>query len=254
MKRFIALLLTICLAISPVAVLGEEGITADVLDNSAELAQVEENGIPTEALVNELKANADALYVEGKYEEAADAYYETAHKANFLANIMSKCIEPYYSSTSDSKSVPDEIYDDLLALENRANNLKEMRNTCYVYQGLCCSKMGDDETALAVLLDALDIIENSQHGLWILAAEEVMSIIQYESDEGTKAKKEERMQKEKDREEAKSYKGKQYEDFKKRFGKAKSEYTYSTLKKIVYTYDLFSVDVDIHTGKIKDVY
>lgn len=252
MKRLVALLTALCLAVTPVAVLAEED-TTDVLDNSAELAQVEENGIPTEELVNELKANADALYEEGKYEEAAVAYYDTARKSNFLANIMSQCGEPYYSSRSDSKTLPDEIYDDLLVLENKSNSLKEIRNTCYVYQGLCCSKMGDDETALAVLLDALDLIENSQHELWTLAAEEVMSIIQYESDDATKAKKEERLQNEKDKKEAITYKGKSYEEFKKRFGKARDSYVSEYFGETSYYYNSFTVTVDNKTDKVKEV-
>ena len=106
MNKLVALLTAVCLSVTPVAVYAEDTSdtsTTDLLDNSAELKEVEENGIPTEEIVSKMKETADALYAEESYEEASEAYYETAKKANYLANIMSQCIEPYYSSRSDSK-------------------------------------------------------------------------------------------------------------------------------------------------------
>lgn len=234
MKRFVALLTAVCLSITPVAVFAEDTdtdtSTTDVLDNSAELKEVEENGIPTEEIVSKLKETADALYAEESYEEAGEAYYETARKANYLANIMSQCIEPYYSSRSDSKSIPNELIDDLIIFEDKSNELKELRDTCYVYQGICYSKAGDPESALAVLYRALDLITDSETDAWILASQEVMNIIQYKTDEETAFKKEVR-----------SYEGKPYSEFVEKYGEANDKTVYASINSTTYDYDDFWV-------------
>lgn len=259
MKRLVALLTALCLAVTPVAVIAEEN-TTDVLDNSAELAEVEENGIPTEMIVNEMKTNADALYTDGKYEEAADAYYETAKVANYLANIMSRCIEPYYSARSDSKSIPEEIRDSLATLEKKSNILKNIRNTCYVYQGLCYSNSGDKELALAVLLNALSIIETSQRDIWTLAAEEVMVLINYKSYEEIKetkekiikrtiTKQEEQIGEEENDNGLKYYEWKKYDVFVEHYGEANGSYAKGS-NEIEYYYDDFTVHTYKTTGII----
>lgn len=246
MKRLVALLTALCLAVTPVAVIAEENNT-DVLDNSAELAEVQSNGIPTEAIVNEMKANADALYAEGKYQEAADAYSEVAQKANYLANIMSQCLEPYYSSSSSSLPNGIEIKCNLEALGKKANALKTIRNNCYVYEGVCYSKMGDDETALAILIKALDIVEYFQSDLWTIAAEEIMNIIDYRPDEETIKNIETEKQKQ--------YIGKQYSEFEECFGKANKEKRVELSDGVYYYYDYgtYRVTVNDETGKIKNI-
>lgn len=247
-KRILALLIVACIAVMPVvSAFAEETSSSDILDNSAELKEVEENGIPTEEIVNQLKEQADSLFAEEKYAEAGEVYYETARKANYLANIMSQCIEPYYSSRSDSKTIPNEIMDDLIIFEDNSNELKGLRDLCYVYQGICCNKAGDSETALAVLYRALDLITDTEEEAWILASQEIMGIIQYAADDETALKREIR-----------SYDGKSFEEFKSKYGDPDDSYNYTTLGETSYDYDDIdgfhaTLYVDNGNNKIKDI-
>ena len=72
---------------------------SDPLDISKEVAQIEMYGVPTFEAVNEMKEKAEALYVAESWEEAAAAYEQYAKHANWLANIVSQCVEPYYSAS-----------------------------------------------------------------------------------------------------------------------------------------------------------
>ena len=238
MRKQFACLGLICALALAAPVVAEESETVDVLDNTAELKQVEENGIPTSEMVRELKENADALYEAQDYEKAAEAYDETARKANYLANIMSQCIEPYYSSRNESKTIPDEILDDMLVFESTSNELKGIRDLCYVYQGICYNRSGDSEMALAILYRALDLITDKEEDAWTLAAKEIMGIIQYTSDEETVLKQEVR-----------SYEGKPYADFVERFGEAGDKSEYSSINKTTYEYDDYWVSTKKEGGE-----
>lgn len=205
MKKRLAVALTaLALAVTPSAVFADETDALDII----------ENGIQTEAMVYELKEAADNYYENEDYEAAAEAYYETAIKANYLANIMSQCLEPYYSSSSNYKTVPDGMEDDLVALENKSNELIDLRNICYVYEGISYNKMGEQGDALAVLYKALGLITTSEKDIWRLAANEVMTIIGYEAIGTTYALL---------REEAEEYIGKEYAEFVEAFGVANED-------------------------------
>lgn len=212
-KKFLVLLTFICVAITTITTLAESSSSTDILDNSVEQEEVKEIGIPTEAIVNELKENADTLYENEDYEKACEAYHETAEKANYLANIMRQCIEPYYSSKNDNPNLPDIIRDDLSALEEKSNDMINIRDLCYVYEGVCYNKIGDSENALAVLYRALDIITDRETEAWVLAAGELMNLIQYEAI-GTAYIEE--------REKAEEYIGKPFSELVEEFGEPES--------------------------------
>ena len=176
MKRlFAVLLMALCLVSIPVS--GEGFDSDDIFD------AVTRYGIPTVETVNTLKANADALFSAGNYSKACHIYQEAADRADFLAKIMIRCIEPYYNDTSDSKSLPDTISDDLIALESKANELILLRNVCYVYNGICYSRDFTNEygkqNGFIQLLNSLSLIESSQKDIWSLAVREIMNIINF---------------------------------------------------------------------------
>lgn len=54
----------------------------DPLDLSSQLEKVEKHGVPTVAMVQEMKEKAEMLYTNQMWEDAAVAYEEFAQKAN----------------------------------------------------------------------------------------------------------------------------------------------------------------------------
>ena len=103
MKRILALLLCLMLAL-PIAAFAESADSADSeFDLSADQEKIAELGVPTVSAVAELKSNADTLWKNGDYEAAARAYAEYAKQANWLANIISGGLEPFYSASYDDR-------------------------------------------------------------------------------------------------------------------------------------------------------
>lgn len=235
MKKILAILGAFCLSVTSFTAYAETS-TTDILDNSAEQQEVKENGIPTASIVQEMKENADSLYDAGDYKKAISAYHDTAKKANYLANIMRQCIEPYYSSKSDYPNTPDEIWDDLVEFEKQSNDMIEIRDLCYVYEGICYNQTGDSENALAVLYRALDLITDTETEAWVLASKEMMSIIQYEPIGTAYADA---------RKQAEEYSGKPFAELKEVIGEPEDsifyEEKYPLPKYSAYTYEGFTV-------------
>lgn len=153
---------------------------ADPLDISVELSKIDELGVPTLSLVDEMKAKADNLFENQQWAEAYTAYDEYAKKANWLANIIAQFLEPYYSASyDDRKNVGFKRLSQLTPYERKANEYKRERNIAYVKMGLCKKNLGDTKTAAAVLLRALDLIDISQTDDWDKATEALSEIIGY---------------------------------------------------------------------------
>lgn len=182
MKRILALLLCLMLAL-PIAALAESADSTDSeFDLSADQEKIAELGVPTVSAVAELKSNADTLWKNGDYEAAARAYAEYAKQANWLANIISGGLEPFYSASYDDRKdwYPDQLsFSDLSSAESKANSYKAERNRAMLYEGLCYYNLGDYESALPLLLKALDLIELDDETNWSLAMNAVYSIVGY---------------------------------------------------------------------------
>ena len=146
MKRILALLLCLMLAL-PIAAFAESADSADSeFDLSADQEKIAELGVPTVSAVAELKSNADTLWKNGDYEAAARAYAEYAKQANWLANIISGGLEPFYSASYDDRKnwYPDQLsFSDLSSAESKANSYKAERNRAMLYEGLCYYNLGD---------------------------------------------------------------------------------------------------------------
>ena len=64
---------------------------------------ISELGLPTVNSITELKTNADALWEEQNYKEAAIIYAELSLQANWIANIIASECEPFYSASPKDK-------------------------------------------------------------------------------------------------------------------------------------------------------
>ncbi len=156
----------------------EEAVSvSDELDISNEQKDVEEIGIPTPELVEELETNANQLFKDKKYTEAAEAFSELASKSNYLANLISQGLEPFYS-----KSYSDDDYDSsyvysLAKYERQSNDYKELRNSAFVKEALCYYYLEEYVSALPLLSKALDLIDVKDTENWDLAREALYDII-----------------------------------------------------------------------------
>lgn len=183
MKRFI----TILAILLPVAVMAQttddEGAkkVVDPLDISQEVAQIELYGVPTVEAVKEMKGKADALYSSGTWEEAALAYEQYAKHANWLANIISQCVEPYYSASyDDRKNSVFYVSSNYGSYEKAANNLKKERNEAYVKIGLCYKQLGQVDKAITYLYKGLDLLSVSEKDMWKEAANAVSELVGFD--------------------------------------------------------------------------
>ena len=122
------------------------------------------------------------MWAAKKYTNAAPAYARYAKQANWLANIIAAGLEPFYSaSSSKTKNWYPKVlsYTTLSAAESKSNAYKGERNRAMLYEGLCYYYLNDYETALPLLIKALDLIELNDETNWKLGMEALYSIIGY---------------------------------------------------------------------------
>lgn len=171
----IALIIGVLLLCVNVCVFGEE----DSLDLSEYQNKLSELGLPTLDSVNELKNNAIQTFESGNYEEALPLLEEWAKQANWLANLISGGLEPYYSASYDDRkafSYTKQIKL-LVKYENTANDLKTQRNHSLVMQAECLYHLGNKNEAAARYMKALDLIEIDDWKWWVRAANGLYEII-----------------------------------------------------------------------------
>ena len=188
MKKLLCSLLCCILLISclGIAVHAEEDtpLPADdtTFDFSSEQQKIEELGILTTASVDELKKNADALWTAKDYKSAAEAYAVYAKQANWIANIISAGLEPFYGASYDNRKdfYPKVLnFSDLSSAESKANEYKGERNRAMLYEGLCYYNINEYETALPLIIKALELIDIKDEENWKLGMETLYSIVGY---------------------------------------------------------------------------
>lgn len=181
MKRIIAILCCLFLTIPMFTAFAEttSGIDSE-FDLSVEQQKIEELGIPTVSSVATMKSEADTLWNSKDYKAAAVAYSNYAKQANWLANIISDGLEPYYSASYDDKKswYPKTLsYNELSSAESKSNGYKSERNRAMLYEGLCYYYLNDYETSLPLLIKALDLIEIDDEKNWELGMDALYSIV-----------------------------------------------------------------------------
>jgi len=129
MKRilFVAILLFSTLNLFSQTTETKNEVIIDALDISMQKEQIEKYGVPTLSVVEEMKKKADALYDAQSWEQAAVAYEIYAQNVNWLANLLSQCVEPYYSASYDKKSLRHiRLLNHLSLLNQKQTNVKKI--------------------------------------------------------------------------------------------------------------------------------
>lgn len=152
----------------------------DPLDISKQMEQIEKYGVPTIAAVDEMKVKADALYESQSWNEAIVAYEIYAENVNWLANLLSQCLEPYYSASYDRRSTSYSIVKQFIPFENKAIECKKQRNIAYVKIGLCYKNMGDVKNSVVYLHKGLDLLSIDELYYWSTAVHAMGVILQFD--------------------------------------------------------------------------
>jgi tetratricopeptide (TPR) repeat protein len=161
----------------------KEEISKDPLDVSIQKEQIEKYGVPTLSTVEEMKNKADALYNSQSWEEAAAAYEVYAKHVNWLANLLTQCVEPYYSASyDDRKATPYSKLKTFIPLESKANECKTNRNHAYVKMGLCYKNIGDIKNAVTYLYKGLDLVDVEDMEYWTLAKDAMVEILEFKGE------------------------------------------------------------------------
>lgn len=191
MKRILLVWLSLCFVFGCVSLAFAEEATEPTssTDSTFDLTEQEEKikelGIPTTKSVAELKKNADDLWKAEDYAAAAEAYAVYAKQANWLANIISAALEPFYgASYDDRKSFSISSFDKtskykLASCETKANSYKSERNRAMLYEGLCYYNLEQYELALPLLIKALDLIAIDDKTNWQLGMNALYDIVGY---------------------------------------------------------------------------
>ena len=153
-------------------------VITDALDISMQKEQIEKYGVPTISAVEEMKKKADALYDAKSWDQAAAAYEIYAQNVNWLANLLSQCVKPYYSASYDKKKAT--AYSTLktfIPFETKANECKENRNRAYIRIGLCYKNLGDIKNAATYLHKGLDLLDVNDLVYWTMAKDAMAELL-----------------------------------------------------------------------------
>jgi tetratricopeptide (TPR) repeat protein len=152
---------------------------ADPFDLSKILASIEELGVPTVTTVSQIENNAKTLFEQEKWLEAAEAFGQAARHENWLANLISAGLEPYYGSSYDDKKTYDySKLKSLIPLEKMSNEYKSRRNQSMILQAECYEQLGNKTKAVALYVKALDLMNVDEQIWWDKARVHLYSIIE----------------------------------------------------------------------------
>ena len=149
----------------------------DPFDVTTLQKRIEETGVPTPQLVQQLEVKATALAKDAKWQEAAEAYAAFARSANWLANLIEAGLQPFYNASSDERNRYN-IPDSDIKFEKLGNDYKKKRNEAMVIQAECLIRMGDTKRAVPILIRSLELINIMDTELWTRARKDLYSIIQ----------------------------------------------------------------------------
>src|SRR5258706_5436508 len=95
MAHVLSLLLTLCLSGPALAQRGTAN-RIHLIASTNTRGPITQIDLPTPKLVQETETKADALFKEGKWQQAADSYELLAKRSNELAGLIDAAIQPYY--------------------------------------------------------------------------------------------------------------------------------------------------------------
>lgn len=173
MKRIITVCAIILLFVTPIFAL-------DSLSTIEFSEQVAELGIPTIESVKLLEDEANKLYESKDWKNAAEKFENLAKQSNFMANIIAKGIEPYYSASYDArKSFPYYQIKKISPDESLSNHYKNIRNVSFLRRGICFYNLNEFDASIPLLMKALDLLSIDDESLWNEARFYLYKIIGY---------------------------------------------------------------------------
>jgi len=129
--------------------------------------QVKRLGVPSPEEVDSLRERAYSLYKADSCSTAVPMLQTHAEKANWLANVISQGLKPYYDASYDEQeSMSVGRMTELAEHETLSNELKQQRNRSYVLVAECEGKMGNSNLAMVYYMSALDLISIDNQDLW----------------------------------------------------------------------------------------
>ncbi|MEZ7198564.1 hypothetical protein [Pseudodesulfovibrio karagichevae] len=158
-------------------VFAEDKIQTDPFDLSASTSKIQELGVPTKTEVDNLEKKATDLFNAGEYREAIPALIQYSKRANWLANIISSTLEPYYSASYDDRKHFSSNLSALVKIESTANSYKRKRNIAIAMHGECLMKLGDTREAIPVLINALNLISIDNDVWWKRTRENLLNLV-----------------------------------------------------------------------------
>ena len=151
----------------------------DPFDISANSIKVKELGVVTKPEVDKLEGTAKELFTANNCKDALPILEQYAKKSNFLANLISANLDPYYGASYDKKKTYSyEKLKPLIPLETLANDYKQKRNRAIAMQGECLLKLGEKAEAIPVLLKALDLLDLNDDEWWKRTRTNLLSAIE----------------------------------------------------------------------------
>ncbi|WP_119395045.1 hypothetical protein [Salinibius halmophilus] len=153
-------------------------IAEDPFNLSSLQEDADELGIVTQPAVDALEESARQLFANEQCKEAIPVLEDYSKKANYLANIITSTLEPYYgASYDDRKEFPLNKLRALIPYESLANDYKRKRNIAFAMRGECLMKLGDNEQAVPVLMKALDLMSIDEEEWWTRTNTNLLSIV-----------------------------------------------------------------------------
>jgi tetratricopeptide (TPR) repeat protein len=175
---WLIVLLSICtLCVSSGTIFAEDK-ASDALDRTLYQNQIKEYGIPTKELVDQLGVKAAQLFDAKDYKNALPALQEFEKQSNWLANLISSGLKPYYSASyDDKKSFSNAKLQALIPYERLSNDLKMRRNRTMVLEAECLVCLGNYKDAVSVYLKSLDLIDIKDWEWWARAQQGLYKLI-----------------------------------------------------------------------------
>jgi tetratricopeptide (TPR) repeat protein len=169
------IVLGISLAQAPTAV-GSENDDPTQLGEYQEL--VNKNIFPTISSVQSAKEKATAAFNSNDCENAIEALDTWLETSNWLSNLVSQGLEPFYSASYDDReNFSYDKLDKLVPLENLANEQRTDRNHALVMKAECLAKLNRDVEAVATYGRALELIDVEDWEWWTRAANGLYELI-----------------------------------------------------------------------------
>ena len=176
LKLFVTLFFVFCSSVIFSQV--KEDNMDDPFDVSSISKKIDELGVPTVENVQALKDTAYSLFSSGQWEEAAEALNLFSKNANWIANLITSGLEPYYNASYDKQKDMDySVLKSLVPIENLANTYKKNRNEAMVMEAECYIKLNKKAEAVGILNNALDVINLDHDILWERARKDLYDIL-----------------------------------------------------------------------------